>query len=213
MQNTDTSSAGYQFDHWEGDVADPNDPNNPQGPSYVFSGLDPDTAYRFRLKARDKADNPATTGWSDWYTFRTAATPDITPPLPSPLTWDTATDANGYDGRPRRVWLDQTTYDFGYGATMRATVATDQGTVTTPPVEYYFDCNRDDFDSGWITDVTYTVLTGSDPALYGLTFRVRARDQAHNMTDWSEWVAVENRPPATGGAGGAGGGTAAVGAN
>ena len=165
-------------------VLDPNDPNM-AGPNYIFTQLEPDTSYRFRVKARDKSDSELETLWSDWVSFRTLEAPENLPPAPNPLSWDTAVDANGFPGTPT-VMLVRVQAGFGfYGVRMVSILADD---VDSPPVEYYFECvNNGAFSSGWVIDPTYiTDVVGTQGAALNLRFRVKARDQAGNETVWSE---------------------------
>jgi hypothetical protein len=96
------------------------------------------------------------------------------------MEWDMVEDANGIDGLPREIVVDANT-PFGYGATMRAVVATDAGGGV---VEYFFECTTESgFNSGWITTEEYTVFVGRRGQR--LIFRVKARDQWGNETAWS----------------------------
>ena len=145
-------------------------------PIYIDSGLEPNTEYCYRVKARDKSPNQNDTSWS---VAACATTPlDTTPPKPDPARWGT-TDANGFDGRPREIFVgpDPT---FGYAVTMRAQPATD----ASGQVEYSFDCITDDgFSSSWQQSPAYTVLVGRQGQ--ALTFRVSAHDPYGNHTGWS----------------------------
>lgn len=150
-------------------------------PNYVDPNLLPDTEYTYRVRARDKSPRQNTTAWSEAVTVRTQVAPDLVPPVPNPMTWDPTVDPNGFDGTPREFLFDPNDTNFGYGATMTATVATDAG---GGPVEYFFECiTISGFNSGWITTNTYQVAIGR--SRQGLIFRVRARDQFGNMTAWS----------------------------
>ncbi len=97
----------------------------------------------------------------------------VNPLQPNPARWD-------IEGQPREVqggtdWSD-------YSVEMRA------GEVVSPngPVEYFFECDQSAFNSDWQTERTYTVLVGRSGQ--DLRFRVRARDQSGNLTDWSDWA-------------------------
>jgi len=145
-------------------------------PTYEATGLNPDTEYTFRLKARDSSDIQNETAWS---TEQSATTepPDTTPPSPDPMTWASLPTATG-----------STTI------TMTATAATDD----TLPVEYYFECITDsDANSTWQTNPTY-VATDLTP-LTSYTFRVKARDSAaaQNETGWSTEESDTTEPPGT----------------
>ena len=70
---------------------------------------------------------------------------------------------------------------------MTATLATDAGSGN---VEYYFACmsgNQEQtlYSSGWTTQQTYQVTIGPKPGAFGFSFKVKARDAAHNETGWS----------------------------
>ncbi|MCF7972370.1 MAG: right-handed parallel beta-helix repeat-containing protein [Phycisphaerae bacterium] len=169
-------------------VLDPNDPNM-AGPNYRFTQLQPSTTYRFRVKARDKSEQQLETAYSDWFAFTTLDAPENLPPTPNPLTWDTAIDANGFDGTPRiKLIRVQAGFQF-YGVTMTSIVATD---ADSPEVEYFFECtNGAAFSSGWVLDPIYTTpIVGTEGAALSLRFRVKARDQAGNETQWSEELQV-----------------------
>jgi hypothetical protein len=168
-------------------VLDPNDPNM-AGPNYRFTQLQPGTTYRFRVKARDKSEDQLETTYSDWFTFTTQDANEALPPTPNPLIWETA-DVNGFDGTPRITLIRvQAGFQF-YGVTMTAITATD---ADSPPVEYYFQCvNNGAFSSGWVLDPIYTTpIVGTEGAALSLRFRVKARDQSGNETQWSEELQV-----------------------
>ncbi len=96
------------------------------------------------------------------------------PPLPNPAQW-------APDGLPREFLLGTGRLDWG--AEMKAA----QATSPCGPVEYYFECQDHlQFDSGWQTDRTYTVLV--ERRNQALQFRVSARDQYGNTTEWSSWA-------------------------
>lgn len=165
-------------------VLDPNDPNM-AGPNYMFTQLEPDTAYRFRVKARDKSEGQLETLWSDWVSFRTLESTENIPPDPNPLTWDDTVDANGLPGTPTITLLRSQAGFQIYGVQMTVLEATD---ADSPPVEYYFECvNNGAFSSGWIAETTYTTPeVGTQGAALNLRFRAKARDQSGNETFWSE---------------------------
>jgi hypothetical protein len=118
------------------------------------------------------------------------AQPDVTPPQPNPMTWDTVDDPAvpvvGWGGQPIAITTDQ---GVTYSARMTAIAATDaSGTV-----EYYFACMRGSsedsrFSSGWTAKRTYQVVTGPHPGAFGFSFKVKARDAAHNETGWSSQI-------------------------
>jgi hypothetical protein len=154
-------------------------------PNYTDVGLDPNTEYSYRVKARDKSGSQNETDWSDTVVVRTLVSVDLIAPTPDPMTWDPTQDPNGFDGTPREVEID-TDGDgiisfWEYWAQMTATVAIDAG---GGPVEYFFECTTDSgFNSGWQASEIYIVQLGRSGQ--GHRFRVKARDQFHNETAWS----------------------------
>ncbi|MGA2915959.1 MAG: S8 family serine peptidase [Sedimentisphaerales bacterium] len=161
-----TSLGGHDSNGWQNSTL------------YNDSGLEPNTAYTYQVKARDKSDSHNETQYSP---ARTAITlsegqepnesnepnipvqTDTTPPELNPSTW--ATVPHAIQGAiPPYYWYH----------TMTATVATD----ASPPVEYYFECVTDShLDSGWITSPTYTSGPFDGPN-YNNAYRVRTRDSA-----------------------------------
>ena len=178
----DDSGVEYYF---ENTSVDGHDSGWQDDPNYTDVGLDPNTEYSYRVKARDKSPAQNETGWSGTVTVATLVPPDLIAPVPDPMEWDPTVDPNGFDGTPREIWIDLNgdgyVGTFEYGATMTAVVATDAG---GGPVEYFFECiTESDFSSGWIPDPTYTVILGRPGQ--GHRFRVKARDQFGNETAWS----------------------------
>jgi hypothetical protein len=170
----DESGVEYYFE------ADPNYPGAHDSdwqsePNYTDTDLDPDTVYRYRVKARDMSDNQNETPWSDWYSVRTAVPPDTTAPTPDPMEW---ADPNGAP-----VEFQRGTGTWDYWVQMMAATATD----ASGGVEYYFECVDDPrFNSAWQVDPYYEVHVGRPNQR--LTFRVRAQDQYGNKTEWSDPV-------------------------
>jgi hypothetical protein len=68
---------------------------------------------------------------------------------------------------------------------MTAVTATD---AANPPVEYFFECSRSGFNSGWQAGTGYSVPVGRTNQ--GLQFRVKARDALGNETGYSDWYTV-----------------------
>jgi len=102
---------------------------------------------------------------------------DINAPTPDPSEWEIAP-----------YWSYETS------VSMRAAEAFD---AWTGNVEYYFDCvTPGGHDSGWQSSREYTDTNLSIDIGYG--YRVRARDGAHNETEWSQviYTGVDNVPPA-----------------
>jgi hypothetical protein len=140
-----------------------------QEPRWQDSDLTPLTTFRYRVKARNKA-NRLETDWSEVASV-TTPTDDTTPPTPDPMQW-----AEG--GEPKEIQLGPGPFDFF--ATMTAAEATDESGV----VEYFFESTTEPrFSSSWQTERTYTVPVGR--ANQGHRFRVKARDLFGNETGWS----------------------------
>ena len=140
-------------------------------PRWEDTGLQPETLYWYRVKARNRG-NRLETAWSREENGLTLAE-DTEPPSPNPMTW--ATPPFGVDGQTIR---------------MVATAATDDSDV-----EYQFECTSHPvYSSAWQDSPTYEV----GPVPRGdYAFRVRARDKSprRNETHWSEEVFVDLRPP------------------
>ncbi len=178
----DESGVEYYFENTSGNG---HDSGWQDDPNYIDSGLDPNTEYSYRVKARDKSPAQNETGWSEIISVITTPTGavDFIAPTPNPMEWDSVVDPNGFDGMPREVYGGGGSFD--YWAEMRAIEATDASGV----VEYMFECTTEPrFSSGWLTFPagqvpTYTVLLGRSGQ--GHRFRVKARDQFGNETAWS----------------------------
>lgn len=148
-------------------------------PNYTDIDLTSSTEYGYRVRARDMSTARNVTAWSSTVYVTTLASADTTPPTPNPMTWDETEDPNGFDGTPREISGDGSPFD--YSATMIATTAVDD---SGGPVEYQFQCTTEPgFSSLWQAEPNYTVLVGRRGQ--GHVFRVRARDQFGNMTEWS----------------------------
>ncbi|UCD49531.1 MAG: hypothetical protein JSW27_18610 [Phycisphaerales bacterium] len=112
--------------------------------------------------------------WLEELPGRAGSTPATTNSLqPNPPRWD-------IDGQPHEVHGGGGASDYYVEMTAAEVVSPDG------PVEYFFECDLSDFDSGWQVERTYTVLVGRTGQ--GLLFRVRARDSSGNMTEWTEWA-------------------------
>ncbi len=109
----------------------------------------------------------------------TVALEDHTPPVPNPAEWQVEPNATGL-----------------HTIAMTAKTATDDSGV-----EYYFECNVGDFNSGWQDSALYVNSNYNANTLY--SFRVKARDKSdfQNETDWSNSIStttasgVDNLPP------------------
>jgi hypothetical protein len=185
-------AAKTTVDTWSGDVeyyfecvyGDCSDSGWQSDPNYTDSGLDPNTEYGYRVRAKDSRcgdisdlnctfdpndpNDPNAPNKTDWSDIRYAITgeeeeplPDTTPPSPAPVISSyTATSSS---------------------ITLSATTATDESGV-----QYYFeDVNAPAFNSGWIANPTWTDVNLVDDTMY--TYRVKARDMSplYNETEWS----------------------------
>ena len=102
---------------------------------------------------------------------------DSDPPEPNPAQW-------APNGEPREVNAWGGTFD--YSVQMTAAEATDAG----GPVEYFFECTTEaGFSSGWQSSRDYEVLVGRSGQSHH--FRLKARDQFGNETEWSEELAAD----------------------
>jgi len=146
-------------------------------PSYLDSGLLPDTQYSYRVKARAQGQ-PTETDWSLLKSAMTHPAPDATPPSPNPLTWATAPHATG-----------QTSIAMTASSAMDASGG----------IQYYFDCQTSGgHDSGWQMSATYEDMNLSPNTTY--QYRVRARDSFDNQTDYSDSAFAHTDEPAQGAA-------------
>ncbi|MHC4750527.1 MAG: right-handed parallel beta-helix repeat-containing protein [Planctomycetota bacterium] len=178
----DDSGVEYYFENVLGPGTDSgwqDEPNYTDVGADPNVGLDPNTEYGYRVKARDKSPNRNETGWSVIAYVTTPLPADQTAPTPDPMEWDATVDPNGFDGTPREVYGGGNSFD--YWAEMTAAIATDD---SGGPVEYFFLCTTaSGFSSGWQTDPFYTVLLGRSGQ--GHIFRVKARDPSGNETAYS----------------------------
>ncbi|MHC4122571.1 MAG: nidogen-like domain-containing protein, partial [Planctomycetota bacterium] len=143
-------------------------------PEYEDTGLEPNTPYTYRVRARDMFDNRG-----DFSAEASVATPegdpndpgdDETPPSPAPII-------------ESAVWQ----YDTGTGLYHLFLTATPPTIVSDPSggVQYHFYCStNNDFSSSWQSSNTYDVIVGTFKQ--NLVWQVRARDQYENMTPLSE---------------------------
>jgi hypothetical protein len=179
----DESGVEYFFD---ANTTGAHDSGWQNSPVYVDTDLSPNTTYCYRVMARDRSDKLNETAWSAYVCATTQVPADLTPPTPNPMTWDAVVDANGFDGRPREVYIPGTPpTSFDYWAVMRATIATD----ASGGIMYKFDCiDRPELSSDWQAAETYTVQVGRSGQ--GLRFYVRAEDALGNKTEGSEVVAT-----------------------
>ncbi len=158
--------------------------------TYEDLGLEPNTTYTYRVKARDKSPAQNETAYS---IPASATTPppgeepnepnDTTPPQPNPSTWASVPQAvQGLDPNYPLDWW----YHI-----MTATTATDDSGV----VWYYFDCyTSSGTDSGWIDTPYYRA--GPYPNTNHSGYRVYTKDKYGNTTapsiDWHTYF--DNQP-------------------
>ncbi len=163
----------YQFDETTGN-AGATDSGWQTTTTYVDTGLTGSTQYCYRVRARDSSGNQNTTSYSGAQCANTDPAPDIDPPTPDPLTWESVPTAIG-----------------DAAITMTATLATDPaGTI-----EYQFDetsGNIGGSDSGWTANRVYFDFELNGGTQY--TYRVRARDFFGNIGGWSTTQATTTAP-------------------
>ena len=130
------------------------------GTTYQDTGLNEQTQYSYRVKARDKSGNQNETAYSTVKSATTETAPDTTAPSPDPMTWATEPYAAS-----------------ATSVAMTATTATDDSAV-----EYYFDCTAGGgSDSGWQDSTTYIDTGLSELTQY--SYRVKARDKSTNQNE------------------------------
>jgi predicted outer membrane repeat protein len=148
------------------------------------TGLEPDTTYTYRVKARDTSFWQNETSWSETYSVTTPTEEppplDTTPPTPDPSQWAAEGTLPDTTGAP-------TQYFDGvyYWHTMTAEPASD---AESEPVEYYFELVAGGYgptSSGWQSSNVYDYPVSTNPAQYGV-YRVKTRDAVGNETAWSE---------------------------
>ncbi len=178
---SDDNGVQYYFD--ANDVLGGHDSGWIDSPTYIDVNLAPGTVYCYRVKARDLSARQNETGFSEFNCGSTLVPADANAPAPNPMTFDP-------NGLPREFDLDgMDNTPFDYWAEMMATTAVDDSGGI---VEYFFECDEAGFSSDWQTDPIYSVLIGRNNT--GVRFRVRARDESGNVTEWSEWVQLLARP-------------------
>ncbi len=130
---------------------------------WAQTGLDYNTTYTYRVKARDKSPNANES--TTWSAEQSATTPvqDLTPPTPDPLTWATVPTVADY----RSI-------------TMTVNAATD-----VSGVEYYFENVTRGNNSGWIAARSWT-QKDLDPATQ-YTYRAKARDMSLDQNVSTTW--------------------------
>jgi len=184
----DDSGVEYYFEETSGNPGG-SDSGWQNEPNYTDTGLDPNTTYTYRVRARDKTPQIPDDGTGEpgnktaWSAPASATTPlpmDITAPTPDPMLW-----AAG--GEPEEIWGGSGDL---YYAQMTAVVATDPSGV-----QYRFICTTNSgFSSPWQPSPTYTKFVGAGGQ--ALMFYVIARDLSpnQNTTGPSSTVAAIPRP-------------------
>jgi hypothetical protein len=132
------------------------------------SGLDYDTLYTYRVKARDTSPNQnASTSWSSEVNVTTLPR-DQSAPSPDPLTWQVVPEVG----------------DYGT-ITMTVDPATDPAGV-----EYYFENTVKGSNSGWQDSNTWTEGDLDHDTLY--TYRAKARDRSPDQNVSTTWSSEES---------------------
>jgi hypothetical protein len=142
-------------------------------PTYTDDGLDANTAYTYKVKARDLSVNQNPTDQSDAKQAKTLAQ-EVQPVVDHNAPTYTPT-SNGIWVTPPYVYYDGSVYYYHY---MTAVAATDD---QSPPVWYYFDCTSGNgIDSDWIigTGANVTYIAGPFTSYNHSTYRVIIKDSA-----------------------------------
>jgi parallel beta-helix repeat protein len=170
-----TYEESWIYDELTSPCIDAGDPTSPLGNEPMSMPRDPDNEYGINLRINMGAyggtcqASMAPPGWFWEY--------ETDPPVPNPAQW-------ARDGKPREVYGGGGTFD--YWVRMIAAEVTD----TSGPVEYFFECTTvAGFSSGWQSARNYEVLVGRSGQ--GHRFRVKARDQYGNETEWSEELSAD----------------------
>jgi hypothetical protein len=164
----DISGVEYYFIETSGNPG-ANNSNWQSNTAYEDFGLDPNTTYTYRVKARDKSPSQNETQFSIPASATTPSVNDVnvdtTPPTPNPSQWALVPQSiQGLDANHPTYWFHQ----------MTAVTATD---AASPPVEYSFECVAGSgTSSGWIKSPTYTA--GPFISANHAAYKVRTRDSA-----------------------------------
>jgi parallel beta-helix repeat protein/predicted outer membrane repeat protein len=171
MQN-----GSWTYDYATSRCIDAGDPTCPLGDEPLSVPRDPNNEYGINLYINMGAyggtcqASIAPLGWIE-------PVYETDPPVPNPAQW-------ARDGKPREFNAGGGLFD--YWVEMIAAEATD----ASGPVEYFFECTTEaGFSSGWQSSRNYEVLVGRSGQ--GNRFRVKARDQFGNETEWSEELATD----------------------
>ncbi len=160
---SDPSGVEYYFQETSGNPGG-SDSGWQDSRAYEDKGLTVGRTYTYRVRTRDKSPNQNEGSWS---VYRSATTPDTTPPTPNPSTWATEPYATSSSS-----------------VRMVATTANDPSGV-----EYYFQeisGNPGGSDSGWQDSPVYEDAGLTRDRTY--TYRVKTRDKSLNRNEgnWSE---------------------------
>jgi len=163
---TDACGVEYYFIETSGNPG-ANNSNWQSDTAYEDFGLDPNTTYTYRVKARDKSPFQNETQFSAPASATTPSGPntiDVDKPTPNPSEWASVPQSIlGLDANYPSLWVHR----------MTAVTATD----ASPPVEYSFECVAGSgTSSGWITSPTYTA--GPFGGVNHAAYKVRTRDSA-----------------------------------
>jgi hypothetical protein len=144
-------------------------------PAWQDTTCEPDSTYRYRVRARDKSVWQNTTGWSTVAEANTPPEgeepppPDTNPPVLGDPEWE--------------VVPFETGSGWNASANMTAGEATD---AEGNGVWYYFECvSIPSINSGWMTERVWNdVYIGRENQF--LHFHFRVSDNFGNMSNWSE---------------------------
>ncbi|MFC1739057.1 S8 family serine peptidase [Planctomycetota bacterium] len=155
--------------------------------TYPDTGLQPVTTYTYRVCAYNAAGTSAYSNEASATTLEEGQQEDEEPPLPNPSQWEIDDGATPWTG----TGLPQQ-YQAGgsYWHRMMAQLADDTTTGGNNPVEYYFEClDTPGLDSGWQLEPVYDY-----EVIFQVTcrYRVRTRDAAGNVGEWSSIEATFN---------------------
>ena len=169
---TSTDGSGVQY-YFKCTFGGGHDSGWQDEPNYIDTGLSADTEYRYKVQARNKADEMET----DWSDERSATTlpEDATPPEPDPAEWETEPYATS-----------------STSIRMEAKVASDPSGV-----EYKFEClSHPAYSSNWQDDDPVYEVTNLPEGTFSFVVRVRDKSPNHNTTgDSTPVVTVDLQPP------------------
>jgi hypothetical protein len=170
-------NGSWTWDFVTSPCIDAGDPTMPLGDEPMNVSHDPDNKYGINLHINMGAyGGTCQASIAPLYWFPEYETD---PPEPNPAQW-------APDGKPREESVLGSYRITEYWIKMIAAEETD----ASGPVEYFFECTTEhSLSSGWQTDRNYDVRL--DSAGQGHRFRLKARDQYGNETDWSEELSTD----------------------